>query len=517
MSRPEYKKQRDLFLQGFAEVQKRDADDPKSFFAVAGIHGLPFAPYDLLPGEKIPLTDWHKGEPRWGGYCHHGDILFPTWHRPYVLLLEMLICEAAEEIVNNYGDGEEADEYKKELEKVRFPYWDWASPSTLIQGIPSVFFDEYVYIDNPKSKNVRIRNPLRAYTLPVNVGTLSLVGDISNPTQRPYNPGAETPYTPAGYATVRHPDSNYLTVADTTNLNVVTFCSSVLRPTIYQVLLVNKWLQFSNHGTSPGEVNGNYGHFSSIEVVHDAVHDAIGGTGGHMSYPDVAGFDPIFFLHHANVDRLFAIWQACHPDVWIIGNNYTKGTFTAEAQKPIDEKTDLTPFRKTQDTYWNSDDVRDIKTLGYNYPELRSENKRLLIDMLNYYHPNNYLRYHWKLTLTVKKNKVGSPFQIRVFLDLPTADASTPINSSNFAGLVSIFARGKETNCGNCISNPDAIVNGSVDLTTCMQRLFIDQNNEPDDGTIDPSSASLQPNQITLVVVLKDGSGMSLEDAGLIT
>src|SRR6185369_13049538 len=90
-----------------------------------------------------------------------------------------------------------------------------------------------------------------------------------------------------------------------------------------------------------------------------------------------------------------------------------------------------------------------------------------------------------------------------------------PVNSPNFAGLVSIFARGKETSCGNCISNPEAVVNGSVDLTTCMQRLFIDLNVEPNpDCSITPS---LKANQVTLVAVLKDGSGMSLEDAGLIT
>lgn len=36
-----------------------------------------------------------------------------------------------------------------------------------------------------------------------------------------------------------------------------------------------------------------------------------------MQYPEVAGFDPIFWLHHANVDRIFALWQALYPDSYI--------------------------------------------------------------------------------------------------------------------------------------------------------------------------------------------------------
>ncbi|CAG8539060.1 22035_t:CDS:2 [Gigaspora margarita] len=521
MSNSTYKKRRNLFLQGLAVVQSRDATDPTSFYAVAGIHGLPYVPYDLLPDETIPSSDWNSSETnRWGGYCHHGDILFPTWHRPYVLLLEMLVYEAARDLIyndkaQNYPAGSETDEYKQEVEKLRFPYWDWASPSTLTNGVPSVLFDEYVFVDNPTQKNVRIRNPLRAFTLPVDLGSLTLVGDVSNPTQRPYSPdGSTTPYTPKGYATVRHPDNNYISNSDATGLNVVTFCSSVFRPVLYQALLVDKWRQFSNHGGSEDKPEENYGHYSSIEVIHDAVHDALGGPGGHMSYPDIAGFDPIFFLHHCNVDRLIAIWQACHPDVWIIGNTDTEGTFTQPVDKLIDENTPLTPFRKSENDYWTSKLVRDIKTLGYTYPELeKNPNSRdLLRSMLKYYHPNLYLQYHWKLTLAVKKNKVGAPFQIRVFLDLPTANASTPISSPNFAGLISIFARGKETQCANCLRNVSTDVHGSVDLTACMQRLFIDTNPElSGDGV----NQSLLPSQITLVAVLKDGSGISLENAGL--
>ncbi|RIB29670.1 common central domain of tyrosinase-domain-containing protein [Gigaspora rosea] len=520
MSNPKYKKRRDLFLQGYAEVQSRDATDPTSFYAVAGIHGLPYAPYDLLPGEKIQSSDWNSSETdRWGGYCHHGDILFPTWHRPYISLIEVLVYEAARDLIyndKNYPAGSETDEYKQEVEKLRFPYWDWASPSTLSSGVPSVLFDEYVFVDNPTQKNVKIRNPLRAFTLPVDLGSLTLVGDVSNPTQRPYSPDSTTtPYTPKGYATVRHPNSDYISNSDATSLNVVMYCSSIFRPVLYQVLLVDKWDQFSNHGNSEGKPEENYGHYSSIEVLHDSFHDAFGGPGGHMTYADIASFDPIFFLHHCNVDRQIAIWQACHPDVWIIGNADTEGTFTQAADKFIDENTPLAPFRKSENEYWTSKLVRNTKALGFTYPELeKNPNSRdLLRSMLKYYHPNLNLQYHWKLTLAVKKNKVGAPFQIRVFLDLP-ANASTPINSPNFAGLVSIFARGKETQCANCLRNFNTVVHGIVDLTACMQRLFIDTNPKPSGELTDQS---LQPNNITLVAVLKDGSEISLENAGLIS
>jgi tyrosinase len=53
----------------------------QSFFQVGGIHGLPNIPWDGVTG--IP-------NPRWGGYCTHGSVLFPTWHRPYVSAFEVI-------------------------------------------------------------------------------------------------------------------------------------------------------------------------------------------------------------------------------------------------------------------------------------------------------------------------------------------------------------------------------------------------------------------------------------------
>lgn len=41
---------------------------------------------------------------------------------------------------------------------------------------------------------------------------------------------------------------------------------------------------------------------------HGAVHTEVGGTGGLMSKVPTAAGDPIFWLHHANIDRLWNVW-----------------------------------------------------------------------------------------------------------------------------------------------------------------------------------------------------------------
>jgi tyrosinase len=47
----------------------------------------------------------------------------------------------------------------------------------------------------------------------------------------------------------------------------------------------------------------------AIEKAHDGVHNAIGGDMGTARSPN----DPVFFLHHANIDRLWTEWQSQHP------------------------------------------------------------------------------------------------------------------------------------------------------------------------------------------------------------
>lgn len=46
-----------------------------------------------------------------------------------------------------------------------------------------------------------------------------------------------------------------------------------------------------------------------LEAVHGAVHNAVGGTMAGAGSPA----DPLFWLHHANIDRIWAQWHRDHP------------------------------------------------------------------------------------------------------------------------------------------------------------------------------------------------------------
>lgn len=47
-----------------------------------------------------------------------------------------------------------------------------------------------------------------------------------------------------------------------------------------------------------------------LEQYHDQIHIFVGGTVGEIPY---AAYDPIFFAHHAMVDRIWRLWQLRHP------------------------------------------------------------------------------------------------------------------------------------------------------------------------------------------------------------
>ena len=72
---------------------------------IGGYHGEPF--------RGAGTTD---GQTWWGGYCEHGTVLFPTWHRAYLHRLEKALqsIEGCEGVMQPFWDECDAGEPAKE-------------------------------------------------------------------------------------------------------------------------------------------------------------------------------------------------------------------------------------------------------------------------------------------------------------------------------------------------------------------------------------------------------------------
>jgi len=90
----------------------------------------------------------------------------------------------------------------------------------------------------------------------------------------------------------------------------------------------------------------NYGAFTSpINGIHGSVHIWVGGT---MSNASVSPADPIFWMHHANLDRLWWVWYNSAQ-----GNHQNPPLTGADAV--------MDPWTYTEA------DTRSIASLGYTY------------------------------------------------------------------------------------------------------------------------------------------------------
>ena len=154
-------------MRAWKGIQELPPEDDRSFFVLGGYHGEPF---DLRPDvDALTPIDRYA---YWGGYCNHGNVLFPTWHRVYVLKLE----EALQSIVPGVG----------------MPFWDETDADSLEGGVPAILTQETFELDGET-----IPNPLRSFTLPDDVQD-DYWGDNQKGEHAPY-------FKPKGYQTVRYP------------------------------------------------------------------------------------------------------------------------------------------------------------------------------------------------------------------------------------------------------------------------------------------------------------------------
>lgn len=138
---------------------------------------------------------------------------------------------------------------------------------------------------------------------------------------------------------------------------------------------------FSNEAWIPSGVNNDT--FDSLESLHDAIHTVGGGVYGHLAIIAYSGFDPLFWLHHANVDRIFTIWQALWNDTYVVSQPAVYSSHTTSPGEVEDSQTALTPFFVNETHFWTSDMVRDHQVFGYTYADVANKSREEVVGLVN--------------------------------------------------------------------------------------------------------------------------------------
>lgn len=118
--------------------------------------------------------------------------------------------------------------------------------------------------------------------------------------------------------------------------------------------------QFAERGNRPSSSHIAASHRKILEyVVHNGPHEWIGGN----MMPHTAPNDPVFFLHHSNIDRIWAVWQQrLNGGI----TNYQPGTGTPlHSLDSVMSMLDSSFYRFP--VLNRPSDVLDHKALGYMY------------------------------------------------------------------------------------------------------------------------------------------------------
>lgn len=238
------------YARGVAAMKARPLAEPTSWRFFAGMHGFNEALWTGL-GYFSPPTDQLPSPSLIDAFwdqCQHQSWYFLPWHRGYLWALEANIRA---EVIALGGPDDWA-----------LPYWNYFGPDQA--GLPPAF-------GSPDWPDGVGDNPLFV----------------------------EQRYGPFGDGDVFVPTS-------------VVNLSAMADPDFTGV----------SSGGSPGFGGIDTGFMHSGDVQggienqpHNVTHGFVGGRTGQppklgiMSRPSTAGLDPIFYLHHANMDRLWASWN----------------------------------------------------------------------------------------------------------------------------------------------------------------------------------------------------------------
>lgn len=198
------------------------------------------------------------------GHGGSGAYSFLSWHRYFLYRFE--------QDLQSYVPG------------VMLPYWDWSDPS-------SIMADTFM---GPSGTNLSGNVIQRGYF------AFDRPGVGANTTPLPA-------WWPAGLVGWRLPGVFGSTFTGGLRRRTGNIAELPSLTDIRTTLSRSTYPSFQNTSESgAGLASGN--------SMHNGMHGWIGGGStpantGHMSFPEVSPFDPLFYLHHCNIDRLWAMWQ----------------------------------------------------------------------------------------------------------------------------------------------------------------------------------------------------------------
>lgn len=386
----------------FDLVRLRDADVQDLRDAYAAMYEIS----DIAPGDRRGYFAHARGHGYDLDLCHDDDRVFLTWHRSYTYSFEKALNSALQW---KRGD--------QELE-LTLPYWDWTQHSTATHasnGLPKIVDDE-TYIDKDGNE---VANPLsKAKSLYRSIA-LGLTGD------------------------------DQLTTRYTSRLR-----------TAIPLLKVEVERYLTNPNFSAFQNDFNFAAHGDIHVLTGGRDQAsrlprrIGDMGSTVS----AAFDPIFWLHHAMCDKIWADWQAIWPGANIPQHVLDTVVYDGRVGSELIDYENSLKYIYSENSVeaaigalGTSDSAPSaaLSAAASNVTEIR-------LGTVEAGFVRAELEFH-------KMRPPIESFELRAYIENPNCDASTGHKDKSYAGRLVFFGHGSCPGApGHC--NPELAIRDDYDL-----------------------------------------------------
>jgi tyrosinase len=315
------------YAKGVGVMQGRALNDPTSWWFFAAIHGEyvnqnGFPGWGSLPSPPSTPTSPQPSQSVWDLYwdqCQHQSWYFLPWHRGYLIAFEEQVRAA---VVHLGGPSDWG-----------LPYWNYFGPNDEF-NMPPAFAQQQLPDGTPNPLYVDAR----------------------------YGPDSDgNIFIPTAAGIKQHPNDPNFVYGEVTEAclsnDVFTGTDAVTPPPGFG----GPTTGFSHDGGTSGNLENN---------PHNIVHAYVGGsapagpTYGLMSDPGLAALDPIFYLHHCNVDRMWAVRNVNPANTNPTDSNWRNGPAA------IGEREFVMPMPDGSAWVYTPQEMNSLSQLDYTYDSL---------------------------------------------------------------------------------------------------------------------------------------------------